>query len=680
MNLQTQVGELKRVGPKTAELLQSKGLSTAGDLVAYYPSRYEKYVALSAVSQTEENKACAVLLTVVGRGSNIRANGRSICHFKAGDATGDCRITFFNMPYMVKNLPPGSQRVFMGIMKMSPRGLRYMEQPKVYSLDDYHDLEGTLQPVYPLFQGMKNKQIASLIDQALEGLPAFDDYLPDSDRSRLSLCTRDQALRSIHHPESMEALGMARNRLIFDEFFEFILGIRKRKRENDALVNDRPMAEAELPEELLSKLPYSLTGAQQRAWQEIKRDLTGGYVMSRLLQGDVGSGKTILAFLALLMCSANKRQGALMAPTEVLARQHMENLEKLKEEYGLPVHPVLLTGSVKGKTRKEVYRQIASGEADIIIGTHALIQEAVEYKDLGLVITDEQHRFGVRQRENLAGKGNAVPVLVMSATPIPRTLAIIMYGDLQISVLDEMPKGRLPIKNLAISSSERKRIYRFIYGQIRQGRQAYVICPEVEEGEMSELENVQDYTEKLRKIFPPEVSIDSLNGRMKPKEKNEVMERFSEGKTDLLVSTTVIEVGIDVPNASVIAIENAERFGMSQLHQLRGRVGRGQWQSYCIFLFTPGAAGGSDPDQKPRRLEILEKTNDGFVIAEEDLKMRGPGDLFGERQSGALGFVLADIYEDSSIMRKAAAYVEEVLAADPQFEMPSMRKLDLRTI
>ena len=680
MNLQTQVGELKRVGPKTAELLQSKGLSTAGDLVAYYPSRYEKYVALSAVSQTEENKACAVLLTVVGRGSNIRANGRSICHFKAGDATGDCRITFFNMPYMVKNLPPGSQRVFMGIMKMSPRGLRYMEQPRVYSLDDYHDLEGTLQPVYPLFQGMKNKQIASLIDQALEGLPAFDDYLPDSDRSRLSLCTRDQALRSIHHPESMEALGMARNRLIFDEFFEFILGIRKRKRENDALVNDRPMAEAELPEELLSKLPYSLTGAQQRAWQEIKRDLTGGYVMSRLLQGDVGSGKTILAFLALLMCSANKRQGALMAPTEVLARQHMENLEKMKEEYGLPVHPVLLTGSVKGKTRKEVYRQIASGEADIIIGTHALIQEAVEYKDLGLVITDEQHRFGVRQRENLAGKGNAVPVLVMSATPIPRTLAIIMYGDLQISVLDEMPTGRLPIKNLAISSSERKRIYRFIYGQIRQGRQAYVICPEVEEGEMSELENVQDYTEKLRKIFPPEVSIDSLNGRMKPKEKNEVMERFSEGKTDLLVSTTVIEVGIDVPNASVIAIENAERFGMSQLHQLRGRVGRGQWQSYCIFLFTPGAAGGSDPDQKPRRLEILEKTNDGFVIAEEDLKMRGPGDLFGERQSGALGFVLADIYEDSSIMRKAAAYVEEVLAADPQFEMPSMRKLDLRTI
>ena len=653
MNVNTEVGKLKRVGPRTAELLQSRGLNTAGDLVSYYPSRYEKYVSLSAVSAAAENAECAVLLTVIGRGSTIRAGGRTISHFKAADATGDCRLTFFNMPYMVKNLPPGSQRVFMGIMKMTPRGLRYMEQPRVYSLEDYHNLEGTLQPVYPLFQGMKNKQISAL---------------------------RDLALRAIHHPGSMQELGMARNRLIFDEFFEFILGIRKKKKENEGLRNSSPLLPEKLPEELLSKLPYSLTGAQKKAWEEIKRDLTGEYVMSRLLQGDVGSGKTILAFLALLLCSANHRQGALMAPTEVLAKQHMDNLLKLKEQYDLPINPVLLTGSVKGKARKEVYKKIASGSADIIIGTHALIQDSVEYSDLALVITDEQHRFGVRQRESLAGKGNSVPVLVMSATPIPRTLAIIMYGDLQISVLDEMPAGRIPIKNLAISSSERRRIYRFMYGQIKQGRQAYVICPEVEEGEMSELENVRDYTEKLRKIFPAEVRIDSLNGRLKPSEKTEVMERFGSGAVDILVSTTVIEVGIDVPNATVIAIENAERFGMSQLHQLRGRVGRGQWQSYCVFLYTPGAAGEDDPDKKPRRLEILEKTNDGFKIAEEDLKLRGPGDLFGERQSGALGFVLADIYEDSAIMRKAAAHVEEVLLADPEFETPHMRQLDLRTI
>ena len=310
---------------------------------------------------------------------------------------------------------------------------------------------------------------------------------------------------------------------------------------------------------------------------------------------------------------------------------HFCYLGKLRDQYDLPIRPILLTGSVKGKARKEAYEKIASGEADIIIGTHALIQEKVEYAELGLVVTDEQHRFGVRQRESLAGKGNAVPVLVMSATPIPRTLAIIMYGDLQISVLDEMPSGRLPIKNLAISSTERRRIYRFMYGQIKQGRQAYVICPEVEEGVMSGLENVQDYTEKLRKIFPDEIRIDSLNGRMKPAEKAEIMERFSAAKTDILVSTTVIEVGIDVPNASVIAIENAERFGMSQLHQLRGRVGRGQWQSYCIFLYTQDAEAGGGSSSKPKRLEILEQTNDGFKIAEEDLKLRGPGDLFGVR-------------------------------------------------
>ena len=335
MDLHTEVGKLKRVGPRTAELLQSKGLNTVGDLVGYYPSRYEKYVGLSAVSAASENGECAVLLTVIGRGSTIRTGGKTITHFKAADATGDCRLTFFNMPYMVKNLPPGSQRVFMGVMKLTPRGLRYMEQPRVYSREDYHDLEGTLQPVYPLFQGMKNKQISALIGQALEGLPAFEDYLDEKERERLGLCERDLALRAIHHPASMQELGMSRNRLIFDEFFEFILGIRKKKKENEELKNVSPLLPGTLPEELLSKLPYSLTGAQKKAWEEIKRDLTGEYVMSRLLQGDVGSGKTILAFLALLLCSANHRQGALMAPTEVLAKQHMDNLLKLKDQYDL---------------------------------------------------------------------------------------------------------------------------------------------------------------------------------------------------------------------------------------------------------------------------------------------------------------------------------------------------------
>ena len=678
MNTSTPITELRGVGPKTAALLRSKNLNTLGDLAQYYPSRYDEYSMICSLSAVREGETAAVLLTVIGRGSVIRAGGRTLCHFRAGDATGDCRLTFYNMPYIVKSLPPASQRVFRGVIKKTSKGGIYMDQPSVFQIQEYKALSGRLMPVYPLFSGIKARQMSALVQKALDALPPFDDYLSQKERAELSLIERDEAMRAIHAPSGRAQLGSARNRLIFDEFFYFILAIRKQKRDNDVMVNDRPLEDDPLPDELVRRLPYSLTGAQQRAFEEIRRDLTGGAVMSRLLQGDVGSGKTIIAFLALILCSANKRQGALMAPTEVLATQHMRALTELADTYSLPIHPVLMTGSVKGKARRTAYEQIASGEADIVIGTHALIQEAVKYHDLGLVVTDERHRFGVRQRESLTGKGEQVPVLVMSATPIPRTLAIILYGDLQISVLDEMPPGRLPIKNLAIDDTNRARVFRFIMGQIREGRQAYIICPEVEEGENSTLQNVTDYAKRLQRAVPDGVSVDMLHGRMKPAEKNEIMERFIRHETDILVSTTVIEVGIDVPNASVILIENAERFGMSALHQLRGRVGRGKWQSYCIFMYTKGAGG--DPGKKPRRLEILEHNNDGFVIAEEDLKMRGPGDLFGERQSGDLGFILADIYEDNRIMQKAAAYVDEVLARDPDYEPAQMRRLDVRTI
>ena len=680
MDINTDITALRGVGPKTAQLLRSRNLNTLGDLAAYYPVRYDEYDMIRSLSAAEEGKVCSLLLTIIGRGSMIRAKGRVMCHFRAGDATGDCRLTFYNMPFIVKTLPPASQRVFRGLIKKTARGDVYIDQPSVYSREEYHSLAGRLMPVYPLFAGIKNKQMKSLVQKALKELPEYPDHLSEEDRKRLSLIGKDAAVRSIHDPADRAHLAGARNRLIFDEFFTFILGMRKQRSLNDELLNERPLLDDPLPDELIAKLPYSLTGAQRRAFSEIRRDLTGRTVMSRLLQGDVGSGKTIVAFLALLLCAANHRQGALMAPTEVLAQQHMRAFEKLVGEYALPIRIVLLTGSVKGKARRQVYEQIREGRADIIIGTHALIQEAVEYHDLGLVVTDEQHRFGVRQRESLTGKGEQVPVLVMSATPIPRTLAIILYGDLKISVLDEMPAGRLPIKNLAIDSSQRARVYRFIMKQLGEGRQAYIICPEVEEGENSGLENVTDYTLRLRRIFPGEIRIDSLHGRMKPDEKNAVMERFIRHETDILVSTTVIEVGIDVPNASVILIENAERFGMSALHQLRGRVGRGEWQSYCVFMFTPGAGSPGDPSQKPARLEILERSNDGFVIAEEDLKMRGPGDLFGERQSGALGFILADIYEDSTIMKKAAAFVDEVLLRDPDYSTEDMRRLNVMTI
>lgn len=392
-----------------------------------------------------------------------------------------------------------------------------------------------------------------------------------------------------------------------------------------------PVKETWLTEEVIERLPYSLTNAQLNAWHEIERDLAGRTMMSRLVQGDVGSGKTILAFLAMFLVADNDYQAALMAPTEVLARQHYEGFLKLMEEQGLSFPTVLLTGSDTAKEKRIAYERIASGEAAIIIGTHALIQEKVEYANLALVITDEQHRFGVKQREALTTRGNPPNVLVMSATPIPRTLAIILYGDLDISVIDELPAKRLPIKNCVVNTSYRPKAYSFIEKQVRQGRQAYVICPMVEESEGMDAENVLDYTQKLKENLPSDIQIEYLHGKMKPKEKNRVMESFAAGEIQVLVSTTVVEVGVNVPNATVMMVENAERFGLAQLHQLRGRVGRGEYQSYCIFI-------QGNQDQISKRLEILNKSNDGFYIAGEDLKLRGPGDLFGIRQSGDMEF------------------------------------------
>lgn len=665
--------EIKGVGTKTAQLFESRGIRTAGDLLAYYPRDYDEYGQIKNLSDFRPGRIDAFLLVIVGSGTLIRNGSRTIVQFRAQDPTGQVRISFFNMPYILRTLRPGTRRVFRGTVKTTSGGHLFMQQPKILTQEEYGKLSGTLQPVYPLFQGIKNPQIMRMERYALGHVEFEDDYLSQEERKGMNLIAEDKALRQIHFPDSYEQLHAAHRRLVFDEFFDFIYAVRSERSKLQALRNERPMKQTPETKRLIDSLPYTLTGAQLRAWDEIRADLSGPFVMNRLLQGDVGSGKTIIAFLALLMCAQNGRQGILMAPTEVLARQHMDDLTQMAQEYALPLHPVLLTGSVTGKARRNALEAIGTGACDVVIGTHALIQDTVRYRDVGLVITDEQHRFGVRQRESLAGKGENVPVLVMSATPIPRTLAIILYGDLSVSVLDEMPKGRLRVKNLAMSSDGRDKVYRFMYRQIRQGRQCYVICPEVEEGELSGLENVTDYTEKLRKIFPADVSIDSLNGRMKPSEKDEVMKKFAQHGTDILVSTTVIEVGINVPNAAVMVIENSERFGLSQLHQLRGRVGRGKYQSYCIFLY-------SGSGEKPKRLEILEHTNDGFKIAEEDLKLRGPGDVFGTRQSGDLGFVLADIYDDSDVMKTAAHFVSEKLRDDPGYTSGRVKSVDFRSI
>ena len=497
------------------------------------------------------------------------------------------------------------------------------------------------------------------------------EYLPEEFRERYELADINYALRTIHFPPNKEELLVSRKRLVFDEFFLFILSVRKMKEKTEETPNCFPVKETWLTEEIIERLPYSLTGAQLNAWHEIERDLAGRRMMSRLVQGDVGSGKTILAFLAMCLVADNGYQAALMAPTEVLARQHYEGFQKLMEEQNLSFPAVLLTGSDTAREKRLAYAKIASGEALVIIGTHALIQEKVEYANLALVITDEQHRFGVKQREALTTRGNPPNVLVMSATPIPRTLAIILYGDLDISVIDELPARRLPIKNCVVNTSYRPKAYSFIERQVREGRQAYVICPMVEESEGMEAENVLDYTEKLRENLSSDIRIEYLHGKMKAKEKNVVMEAFAQGAIQVLVSTTVVEVGVNVPNATVMMVENAERFGLAQLHQLRGRVGRGEYQSYCIFV-------QGNQEQVSKRLEILNKSNDGFYIAGEDLKLRGPGDLFGIRQSGDMEFKIGDIYNDSAILTKASEAADEILALDPELDLEQHRFLKER--
>ena len=450
------------------------------------------------------------------------------------------------------------------------------------------------------------------------------------------------------------------------------MGRLKEKRED--LKSDFPMKEVPEPEILLSSLPYQLTKAQMRTWKEVSSDMCSGRAMNRLVQGDVGSGKTVVAVLALLLAAGNGFQGALMVPTEVLARQHYESIVKLLSDCGLPQKAILLTGSMTAKEKREACRMAENHEADIIVGTHALIQEKVSYDRLALVITDEQHRFGVGQREALGKKsGGAAPhVLVMSATPIPRTLAIILYGDLDISQIDELPANRLPIKNCVVGKDYRENAYRFIAGQAAQGRQAYVICPMVEESEMIDAENVLDYTKTLRKALPDSVTVEYLHGRMKGKEKNRIMERFAAGEIQVLVSTTVIEVGVNVPNATVMMIENAERFGLAQLHQLRGRVGRGKYQSYCIMI------NGSEDEGAMERLDILNRSNDGFYIASEDLKLRGPGDIFGIRQSGDLEFKLADIFTDADLLKTVSMEVNRLFREDPELTQPEHEELKKR--
>ena len=642
------LSSLKGIGQKTEQLFTKAGITDTSQLPYYYPRGYDIYKEPVLISEIDEDGIYTLYLSIASDVEVKPMKKLNITTVFAVDEQNDrIKLTWFNMPFMKGALRRGYRYMVRG--RVVCRGsLVSMEQPKLYTAAEYELKLHYIQPIYPLVKGLTNNMVTKAVTQyfAMQNNPEEMEYLPKELIERYELKPLYEAIKYIHFPRGINEMQESRKRLAFDEFFGFMMKLENLKSQRTYLENECMIHEGGYAVILISELPSQLTEPQRKAYDEMVADMSGKHVMNRLIQGDVGSGKTIIAVLALLNAVEAGFQGALMAPTEVLAKQHYDTVCELLKKHEFPVTPVLLVGSMSASQKKKAHEQIKDGTADIIIGTNALIQEKVEYNNLGFVVTDEQHRFGVNQRGGLARKGGHPHVCVMSATPIPRTLAIILYGDLDISIINAMPVGRLPIKNAVVGEEYRPNAYRFIMNQAALGHQAYVICPMVEDNEISESENVTDYTVELRKNLPG-LTVEGLHGQMAADTKNDIMGRFAKGEIQVLVSTTVIEVGINVPNATVMLIENAEKFGLAQLHQLRGRVGRGNAQSYCIFVST------SKKEEAKQRLDIIGKSNDGFYIAEQDLKLRGPGDFFGIRQSGDMSFKLADIYTDADMLKKA---------------------------
>lgn len=662
MQLDDSITVVSGIGEKTAALYHKLNIFTVHDLITHYPRDYEEWRDIVPIGELRANQVHAIRGTVITAPQtlHIRKN-MTVTSVRIKDSSGACEVTYFNMPYMKNTLQVGKQLIFRGRAVLKNNRMVF-EQPRIVSPHDFEKNLHRLSPVYPTTKGLTIAAVTKAVRLALEALPFGDDYIPEAMRLKYGLCDLRYAMLGIHFPADREELLVARKRLVFEEFLFFIVSVMVLKDMASRAVNDCPMMRIDACRDLIGHLPYRLTNAQQRVWAQIEEDMSSVHLMNRLVQGDVGSGKTIVAVLAMLMCVMNHAQAAFMAPTEVLARQHFDTISEFAQKYGIPFKPVLLTGALTAREKRRAKESIALGTCNIIIGTQALIQDDVTFYNLRLVITDEQHRFGVKQREAFAQKGLQPHILVMSATPIPRTLAIILYGELDISVMDELPANRLPIKNCVVNTDYRKKAYQFIAKEVADGRQVYVICPMVEAndevmGDQPVLENVIDYADRLKKELPASVRVDYLHGQMKAKAKNFIMEEFASHNIDVLVSTTVIEVGINVPNATVMLVENAERFGLAQLHQLRGRVGRGEYQSYCIFMTATGQ------NDTMERLQVLNQSNDGFFISSEDMRLRGPGDLFGIRQSGQFQFTIGDIYQDAGILQEAQNCAQEIYAA-----------------
>lgn len=644
MKITDKIVSLKGIGPKTAALFEKLKVYTIEDLIKLYPRNYLSYAKPVAISEAEPGERVTIKASVQSYVDIKKVRSLTLVTCIVKDGTGVVKLTWYNSPFLKQVFHIGQTFIFVGTLIVHNHQLT-MEHPEYYTQAQYDKLVSSLQPVYPLTEGLSNKVVTKAVAGALVYLDEITDKVPEEIRKSFSLMPIDKAIQGTHFPDNMDTLMECRNRLVFDEFFWFLLHMRLMREKTVKARNHFVMKDYSAVDAFIERLPFSLTKGQAQAIREIEEDMSGDTVMNRLIQGDVGSGKTAVAEMTLLAAVKNGYQAAFMAPTEVLAMQHFESISRDLGDFDIRVE--LLCGSTRLSEKRRIYEALAAGEIDILIGTHALIQDKVVYKRLALVITDEQHRFGVRQRAKFSEKGKEPHVLVMSATPIPRTLAIIMYGDLDISVMKDMPASRKPIKNCVVGPQYRPTAYKFMLEQIQQGHQIYIICPMVEASENVEAENVIEYQESLLNIFPNGIRISYLHGRMLPEEKNAIMREFAEGKTDILVSTTVIEVGINNPNATVMMIENAEKFGLAQLHQLRGRVGRGDAQSYCIMLCS------TERKEALERLNILNESNDGFYIAGEDLKLRGPGDFFGVRQSGDLLFRLGDIYNNADMLKQA---------------------------
>jgi len=656
------ITNIKGIGEKTAALFLKLNIENTADLLRHFPRNYDFFEDTVKICELTEGvrAVCAVCVT----NPSVRyIRGKSIVSTYIEDGTGRINITYFNAPFIKNALKVGTEHVFRG--RVIKKGNNYvMQQPKIYKVEDYEKLSNTYQPIYTTTKGLSTGTIQKSVKKAYEAelllgvnketSPLYDK-LPKEILIKRGLMDYSEAVINMHMPADMDSLILARKRLAYQEFFEFIYHIET-NRNKEFRKNNYPMIEVAEVNRFIEKLPFKLTIDQSSVWETIKNEMCSNHSMTRLVQGDVGSGKTIIAILSMLMAACNGYQAALMAPTEVLVSQHFETVCAMADKYKLPIHAEILTGSVKGSKRKEILEKIKSGEANFIIGTHALFQKEVEYKNLSLVITDEQHRFGVVQRETFKEKGDYPHVLIMSATPIPRTLAMILYGDLDVSQIHTMPQGRLPIKNCVVDTSFRNKAYEFVTKEVNKGNQVYIICPQVEEGELPGVENVVEYASKLKTELDESIRVEYIHGKMKPAQKDEIMNRMTRGLIDVLVSTTVIEVGVNVPNATLMYIENAERFGLAQLHQLRGRVGRNDKQSYCIFMM------GNVTEKAKSRLEILNNSNDGFEIASEDMRLRGPGDIFGIRQSGDISFDIGDVYQDHELISEAYEDVISILS------------------